>query len=517
MKTRLATVLVLAVALALGLWSESVLYGWGRPGLWVPDLAVGMTYIVAGLIAWARQRGTATLLVLVGVAWFAGGLHPAAVWWHRGVLVALVVAYPGWRSRTKRDSVVIALSCIAAVLVPTNLEVANAAFFVPALLVVVGDRRGVGSRRPRRPAALWAISALVTATCLGTFVRAIVANGSAVQPMALLYDTLLVVIAIEVAVDVRRTPVAAVTDLVVELEVDRSGNLPQALAALLGDPALEVGYWSPAANAYLDATCNALALPTDDPNRVTTVVGDDSFAMLVHDRAVLDDPALREAVAAAAMLTRVHSDLQAEVSERARDLAASRRRLLMAGDDERRELERRLHDGPQRRLGELVARLDALAAADEHLAGAREQLHGTLEDLTVLARGLHPRELADGLSSSLQTLAHRSPVPVRLSAPSRRYPPEVESAAWYICSEALANVQKHAAATDVVIDVEERADVLSVVVIDNGRGGASASRGSGLRGLADRVEGLGGHLMVQSPPGGPTRLVASIPIGDQPR
>jgi signal transduction histidine kinase len=135
----------------------------------------------------------------------------------------------------------------------------------------------------------------------------------------------------------------------------------------------------------------------------------------------------------------------------------------------------------------------------------------TIEELIALARGLHPRELAAGLRSALTALADRSDVPVKVSAPEDRFPADVEVAAYYMCAEALANITKHAAATSAWIDVARQNGQLTVAVSDDGRGGADPARGTGLRGLTDRIETLGGVLTVESFPGAGTRLAATIP------
>ena len=132
--------------------------------------------------------------------------------------------------------------------------------------------------------------------------------------------------------------------------------------------------------------------------------------------------------------------------------------------------------------------------------------------MDALARGLHPRDLAGGLGAALQALADRSPVPVRLAAVQGRFPTEVETAVYYLCTEALANVSKHASATAATIDVASRDGRLTVIVRDDGVGGADQAKGSGLRGLADRVEALGGRLAIESTPRSGTTLTAEISL-----
>jgi PAS domain S-box-containing protein len=215
---------------------------------------------------------------------------------------------------------------------------------------------------------------------------------------------------------------------------------------------------------------------------------------------------------------------QAIANAEAREqLAASRARIVEAGDAERRRLERNLHDGAQQRLvaTSLTLRLaerrvDAdPAAARELMAQARGELEQALEELRELARGLHPAILTErGLRAALDVLADRAPVPVEVvGAPGDRLPERVEAAAYYVVSEALTNVAKYARASAVRVEVEQPDGRLVVTVSDDGVGGADTGRGTGLRGLADRVEALGGRLEVASPAGGGTTLRASLPCG----
>jgi PAS domain S-box-containing protein len=213
--------------------------------------------------------------------------------------------------------------------------------------------------------------------------------------------------------------------------------------------------------------------------------------------------------------------LNAELHARLEELAASRARIVTAGDVERRRLERNLHDGAQQRLVALslslriaLAKLDAdPAGARAVLADAGDELALALAELRELARGLHPAVLSDrGLRAAVEMLAGRAPVPVDIAdIPDERLPAPVEAAAYYLIAEALTNVAKYAHASTVRIRVAARDGSVSVEVSDDGVGGADAAAGSGLRGLADRVEALGGSLEVVSPAGAGTALRAEIP------
>jgi PAS domain S-box-containing protein len=214
-----------------------------------------------------------------------------------------------------------------------------------------------------------------------------------------------------------------------------------------------------------------------------------------------------------------------DITERKRDeeeLRRSRSRLVDAADAERRRLERNLHDGAQQRLvslslalrlAESKLRVDPEAAATI-LGGAGEELALALQELRELARGLHPAILTDrGLAPALETLAERASVPVELEVDlDLRLPGPVEVAIFYVVSESLANIAKHAAASAVTVRVAQAGDAVVAEVADNGVGGADDTQGSGLRGLSDRVEALNGRLAVESPGGAGTRVVATIPL-----
>ena len=215
------------------------------------------------------------------------------------------------------------------------------------------------------------------------------------------------------------------------------------------------------------------------------------------------------------------SYLDAELQARLEELRASRARIVEAGDAERRRLERDLHDGAQSRLVALALLLRTArkrAGDDSPLTGlldqAQEELQTSLGELRELARGIHPAVLTDrGLAPALESLVARAPVPVTIEAAGAEgLPPPVESAAYFVVSEALANVAKYARANHASVTVRRSNGRVSVEVRDDGVGGADPGGGSGLRGLADRVAALDGTLAVESPAGGGTRLHAEIPV-----
>jgi signal transduction histidine kinase len=320
-----------------------------------------------------------------------------------------------------------------------------------------------------------------------------------------------------------RSARSAVADLVVELQRTPHPPLRDALAKTLGDPSLELGLWLPDRGVYVDAQGRPIDLPEPNSRRAVTVLGepDAPVAALVHDPALLDQQALLRSAGAAARLALENERLQAELRLQLAEVRASRARIVGAGDEERRKLERDLHDGAQQRLLSLGLALqlvrselgpDANGAA-KLLEEAQAELGSAIEELRDLAQGIHPAVLTEhGLAPALRTLAARSAVPVELrELPAERLPPAVEAAAYFVVSEALANVAKHANASGAVVAIVVEGDVVEVEVVDDGVGGAVPRTGSGLAGLADRVHALDGKLTIESRPGGGTRLRAEIP------
>jgi len=223
-----------------------------------------------------------------------------------------------------------------------------------------------------------------------------------------------------------------------------------------------------------------------------------------------------------------HLALFADITDRKRqeeELRASRARIVRAGDETRRRLERNLHDGAQQRLVALSLSLRLAQtkvgtdppAAHAVLESAREELAAALDELRELARGIHPAVLTDrGLAAALEALASRLPIPVEIETPEVELPQAVEAAAYYVIAEALANVIKYAGASVVTVRVTSDETSARVEVTDDGVGGADSATGSGLRGLSDRVAALEGRLEVDSPPDGGTRITAEIPLDPGP-
>ena len=318
----------------------------------------------------------------------------------------------------------------------------------------------------------------------------------------------------------------AVGGLITRLgQAPQPGGLRNAVAEALDDPSLELLFWLPEAGRYVDGTGRAVELPENDPTRVVTRVDRDGecIAAIVHDGSLPNMSEHVKAVGAAAALALENERLDAELRAKIGELRSSRERMLRIGLEERRRLERDLHDGAQQRLVSMALNIrlaraklneDPLAA-EQLLASAGSELESALEELRELARGIHPAVLTDrGLGTALATLANRAPVPVELGElPDERLPEAVELAAYFVVAEALTNVAKYSKASHATVQVERDNGRVLVEVADDGIGGADPDRGTGLRGLADRLAVLEGRLEVESEQGQGTTVRARIPCG----
>jgi signal transduction histidine kinase len=304
-----------------------------------------------------------------------------------------------------------------------------------------------------------------------------------------------------------------------------TNELQLALARTLHDPTLVVGYWLSEEKRFADLDGKEVVLPAvGDRLRTSTLLkrGDEPLAVIVHDIAVGDEPALMSAAAAAVTMAIENERLQSLVRTQLDEVRASRRRIVAAHDEERRRLERDLHDGAQQRLltlalvlGEAQAKLakDGDPTIREALDGAATEVGSALAELRELAAGIHPAVLArSGLTAAVRSLAERSPVPVVVEGPDvGRLPEAIEATGYFVVSEALANVLKHGHASSVTVRLLSTPRALRIEVLDDGVGGADVRNGTGLRGMADRVRAVDGTLSVISPPGKGTEIVAELP------
>jgi signal transduction histidine kinase len=286
---------------------------------------------------------------------------------------------------------------------------------------------------------------------------------------------------------------------------------------------LELAFWLPEYESYSDLDGRPIELPEDGGRTATPIDRDGRHvAALIHDASLRDEPALLDAVGAAAGIALENARLQAELRARLLELKESRARVIEATDTERRRLERDLHDGAQQRLVAISLELGRLEERAESDPGMKEAIERTkreaeesLRELRELARGIHPALVTDhGLAVALEALIARAPIRVGLDVDlDSRLPEPVEVAIYYTVSECLTNVAKYARASATTVAVSRDSGQVVVEVTDDGVGGANTEGGSGLRGLADRVEALDGRLRVWSPPGRGTRVRAEIPCG----
>ena len=314
--------------------------------------------------------------------------------------------------------------------------------------------------------------------------------------------------------------------LVVELGGAPSPERVEAMVgATLHDPSVQLGYWSPADHAFMDSAGRRIE-PVASATRAVAMVDRNgrSLAAIIHDPALLEDPGLVASVSAAVGLAIENQSLSADLQTQLDEVRASRARIVAAADAERARLERDIHDGAQQRLLALMIELrlareavggNPTADLGARLDGAMTSLRSATDELRELARGVRPAILADaGLGPAVRTLAERSGCPVELTIDlTGRLDAAVESAAYFVVAESLANVVRHASATvaRVAISTESDPDRIVVAVTDDGVGGASVARGSGIRGLKDRVEALGGQLAVESRAGSGTRIRVELP------
>ena len=403
--------------------------------------------------------------------------------------------------------------------------VAMAALALASIAVLAYRRREAGPPL-RRSAALLVDSFVVALAMIAAlFVMGTFFPGEAF--LAVQRTTFFVIglapVAFLIALLDARLARSSVGDLLVELRANPApGELREPIATALNDRSVELAYWLPQFESWADADGRPVRLPRDGDGRTATLIERDGehVAALVHDPSLEHEPELLDAVSAAAAIALENGQLHAELRARLEELEGSRVRVIEAGQEERKRLERNLHDGAQQRLialslelGLLGNKLNGDLEAKARIEQARAEIATSLDELRHVARGLHPAVLSGhGLEVALASLAATSAVPVTLQVDvERRLEEPVEVAAYYVVSESLTNVAKHAHADSASVEVMRDDSRLVVEVVDDGVGGADTERGTGLRGLADRVEALGGRLRIWTPQGGGTRVRAELP------
>jgi signal transduction histidine kinase len=466
-----ALLLVMAAELAAGpSWPEVV-----------GDALAGAALLAGGGIATARRssRVVGLLLLAAGAAWLAGLAEGSLAALHRGPLVHAVLL--GAPRRRPAVAAIIAAYVTGAV---SELAVLD------AVTLGVGVLVAVAAPGPRAPAAVAVGGALGLAGLAGL-------ADTGLDEIALW--TYYGAVAFAGAL-LARPPRPDVTGLVAELgNLDGREALRDRLARAIGDPELLVSF-PPAAAPE----------PLPQQARMDITEEGELVAVLVHDRTALADAELRKALESCVRLAVANARLQAEIVARANEVAASRRRLVVAAATQRRALERELRASAGRRLGAVAQRLAALDG--DAMPAIHDELERAQADLERLARGLHPRGLEQGgLAVALEELAAASTLPIELVGRPRRFAPALEATAYFVAAEALANAAKHSGAARVCIELSGGDARFRLRVTDDGRGGADP-RGSGLLGLRDRVEALGGRLHIDSPPGSGTEVLMELPL-----
>jgi signal transduction histidine kinase len=524
---------------------------------------VGGLFAACGLVAWRRRpdNHSGRLMTATGFAFLASplllqfespvlrtaGLLLRNVWLLL-LVVILLTFLSGGRLRRRLDRVLVGVVAVdllvltplalmfAAVdgnllLVRPDAQIAGAvdtayrALDLPIAITVAGvvAARWLKASRPGRRALLPSVAgsvwllffmAVLTAGLVGVRLPQgvfwILAFSVVVAPVAFLTGLLR-----------SRLARGGLVELLRGMRAMRPADLRSALARSLGDPALVIAYPVPGSRAFVDAENRTVTLFEDGDRSVALVKRDGEVAaVLIYDRSLDDDPELVEAVSGAAAIALENQQLHVEAEHQLAEVRASRERVIFAADAERRRIERNLHDGAQQRLVTLALQLSLIerrihhdpSSAERLLTSASGELALSLEELRELARGIHPAALDQGLDVALEALARRSDVPTTVAyEPGPRLPEAVALAAYFVASEALANVAKYAHASAASVRLRRTETGASIEITDDGVGGADHARGSGLRGLADRVEALGGRLRVSSPHGAGTVITAELP------
>ena len=548
-----------AVAAELAVLAPVVLGTESAPGYRIAFRLVGGAFVACGIVAWRRRPDSLSgaLMVATGFGLFVEPIFaqfdPAGLQalgdmfedvWGIFIVALLLTIMTGGRLVSTIDRVLV--GAFVAILVlelarhlvleePGNFllvhpddGIADAVNTVIlwltsaaclAVAVVVGARWKAASR-PVRRALLPSVAGIASLLFF-----AVAQQADPILLRWLAVCSLLIVPAGFLAGLLRsRLARGALTELLHDPVAIRGAVLQERVAGALGDPGAVLARRVDGAETYADAEGDRVEPPAPGGGRSVLEIERDGepVALLCYDSALDDDPELVQAVAAAAGIALENEHLQAESQVNHAELRASRQRIVAAGDAERRRLERDLHDGAQQRLVALAMQLRLIqgdirrdpAAAEALVSSASDELSRSLAELRELARGIHPAVLDHGLSGALESLAARSTVPTAVTCDAALdLSPQAELATYFVVCEALANVAKYARATAASVHVTRSGQSVVVEIADGGVGGAVASSGSGLRGLADRVEARDGHHTVVRPPGAGTVLPAVLPRG----
>jgi signal transduction histidine kinase len=370
--------------------------------------------------------------------------------------------------------------------------------------------------------AIYAAVALLLGVALGS--GSAPATGAATFAVALAFGPLRARLQDEVDRRFNRARYDALHRVAVFLEQVRAGTaapdgVEPLLRDVLGDARLELRFLLPEGGGYVNVRGGpAVDTPGDTRERAPIERTGTRLGIVLHDPGAQERPELLPRVVEAAGLAIEIARLRAQLRRQLDEVAASRARIVAAGDAERRRIERNLHDGAQQRLVSIGLalrhaqhELGPEAAAVQTLEGALAEISDAIGELRELAGGLRPAQLDAGLAPALQELASRTGMPVAVDATVERFPDGVETAAYFIACEALTNATKHAHASRVSLSAQRRNGSLIICVADDGVGGAAPRDGTGLSGLRDRVGAHGGTLRIESARGAGTRLIAELP------
>ena len=482
----------------------------------VLGVAVPMAFLAAAALSWLSHRQLmAGALVLFAATWWLGALGDVALFWHRGPLALVLLAYPTGRLDRRWLWVVVAgafvLGCIAPLGRLDGVTVGYAISVLVAAVVLAWRASSPNQGIPRWYAVVAAALVMGVLAC-GVLFRN--THPAAQQSVLAAYELSLLAVAVGWAgLDSWRLWAApATTQLVVELGSDIGGRgIGAVLARALGDPSIAVLLAERDGVILADAQGRVAGPGTGATLEALTVLDGQGqpIGQLVHDPMVSNDPRVLDSARDLAGLALLNVRLEAEVNDRVAQVEASRRRLVVAEDAERQALSLEVQAGPVTRLRRVDALLSTDAAGSPNLRDAVARAAVSLVDF---AGGLDPAAVVSaGLTAALNDLASACSLPVEVRMTGGRAAPAAELAAYFVVAEGVANAVKHADATHVDVQCQVTTDLLRVSVTDNGRGGAQLEAGTGLRGLVDRVETLGGTLSLTSSNGSGTSLQALIP------
>ena len=400
--------------------------------------------------------------------------------------------------------------------------------------IIVALRAVVASRLQRRTLAPLFAWTVLAAVGYGFFiaVRAINDQASLLTPASVIVAAIIAAMPLAIALGMARGRVFAMRALERMIgELDGNTGLVElqdTMSRAFADPNLKLLFWRASLQEYVDVNGRSVELSSVGPTQQVTRFGPpgEGLGAALHDPVLTEDRDVLEAAGTAIRMALNNSRLQTDLTESMSELAASRKRVARAADDERRRIEQDLHDGAQQDLIALRIKLhvlEELAAEDPQamapgLADAGRRVDAAIGHIRNLAHGIYPSELRDlGLPAALAAVARSSPIVVVLRADlRRRFSPEVETAMYFCCVEALQNVTKHCGVdTRVCLTLSERPDGLEFVLSDNGPGFDPALVGSthGMTGMHDRLEAIGGELAISSSPGNGTTVRGRAPVG----